>query len=113
VILGILKEKGAPVREVLLDGQRRDEALDAHERLLEKQVAARRSALDQRIAELTREANSLQIRSEDLQAALEAWKKRKREEEDLMELLGGMLARFEQQASSPRPSGQEKTSTER
>lgn len=113
VVLGVLQEKGAPVREVLLDGQRRDEALDAHERLLEKQVAARRSGLEQRVAELTREARALQLRSADLQAALEAWKKRKREEEDLMELLGGMLVRLEQQAPSSQPSGQEKPSTER
>ncbi len=113
VVLGSLQEKGAPVREVLLDGQRRDEALDAHEQVLEQQVAARRSALEQRVAELTREARTLQLRSADLQAALEAWKKRKREEEDLMELLGGMLVRLHEQAPTAEPAGPGKPSPER
>ncbi len=105
LVLGILKEKGAPIREVLLDGQSRDEALDAYEILLEKRVALRRAALEQRMDELNREVQALQARSADLQAALEAWKQRKREEEDLMELLGGMLARVQEQESKAGPSG--------
>ncbi|MGI5844639.1 MAG: hypothetical protein ACOX9B_10735 [Candidatus Xenobium sp.] len=113
VVLGILQEKGAPVREVLLDGQRRDEALDTYERLLEQQVAARRAALEQRVAELTREARALQLRSEDLQAALGAWKKRKNEEEDLMELLGSMLVRLDEQAPTAEPEGPGKATPER
>ena len=85
MVLGILQES-APVREVLLDGQRRDEALDTYERLLLS--AAGGSPSGSGSASPRRVRPGLAARSEDLQAALGAWKKRKNEEEDLMELRG-------------------------
>ncbi len=107
VVMATLQEKGAPIREVLLDGQRRDQALDAYEQALEERVAEEGKGLEQQAADLLRQARDLESRARDLQGrvpelqqALQAWKKRKHEEEDLMELLGSMLVNFQEPPSA-------------
>jgi hypothetical protein len=50
--------------------------------------------------DLESRARDLQSRVPELQQALQAWKKRKHEEEDLMELLGSMLVNFQEPPSS-------------
>lgn len=98
-VLATLQEKGAPVREVLLDGHRRDVALDRYEADLEVRVADWERAAEDRARALLREARELEERARQLQERipavkqeLAAWKARKHEEEDLFELLGRMLA---------------------
>lgn len=98
-ILGIIREKGAPLEEVLIDGQRRDQALDDYERSLEQRVAAWEQGLEEKARALLREASELERQAKELQARvpglrreLADWKQRKHEEEDLFELLGRMLA---------------------
>lgn len=110
-VLAALKEKGAPVREVLLDGQRRDQVLDAFEQELEQRVEAESRALGLRAEDLERQARDLEAQARELKArvpelerALKEWKKRKHEEEDLMELLGSMLVSFPEEPPQPAAS---------
>ncbi len=107
-VLAALNEKGAPVREVLLDGQRRDQALDAFEQELVQRVEAGSRALRLKADDLLRQAGELEAQARELKArvpeleqALGAWKKRKHEEEDLMELLGSMLVSFPAEPLQP------------
>ena len=98
-VLGTLKEKGVPLREVLLDGHRRDQALDRYEADLEGRMADWERSTESRAQALLREARELEERARQLRERipalkqeLAAWKVRKHDEEDLMELLGRMLA---------------------